>query len=71
MGVGKLVVLMMGLAAIAFAARYALTGTTQTNPTGEIRAKRQLDDVRSKARELERMQQKAADEVAAKAAEAR
>ena len=71
MGVGKLVVLMMGLAAVAFAAKYALTGSTERNPTGEIRAKRQLDDVRSKAKELERMQQKAADDLAARAAEAR
>ena len=66
MSFGKLLALVIGLAATAFAAKVALTGTMRTNPGGEIQAKRQLDDVRSKAKEIERMQQKAADDVAAR-----
>ena len=66
MSFGKLLALVIGLAATAFAAKYALTGTMRQNPDGETQAKRQLDNVRSKAKEIERMQQKAADDLAAR-----
>ena len=67
MSIGKLIVLLMGLAAVAFAAKFALTGTMTGNPAGPTQAKRQLDSVREKAKQLERDQQKAADDVAEKA----
>jgi len=63
MSIGKLLVLLMGLAAVAFAAKFALTGTMTQNPAGATQPKRQLDDVRAKAKDLERQQQKAADDV--------
>jgi hypothetical protein len=71
MGFGRLLALVIGLAAVAFAAKYALVGTLRGNPEGESQPKRQLDQVRSKAKELERMQQKAADDVAARATQDR
>ena len=63
MSMAKLLVLIMGLAAVAFAAKFALTGTMTQDPAGASRPKRQLDDVRAKAKDLERQQQKAADDV--------
>ncbi len=69
MSIGKLLVLILGLAAVAFAAKFALTGTMTQDPAGASRPKRQLDDVRVKAKDLERQQQKAADEVGEKANE--
>jgi len=67
MSFGKLLALVLGLAAVAFAARYALTGTMTQDPAGATQPKRQLDDVRAKAKDLERQQQKAADDIADKA----
>ncbi len=67
MRLGKLLVLLMGLAAVAFAAKYALTGGAADSPTEATRPKRQLDNVRAKAKELERLQQQQADDVAKKA----
>jgi hypothetical protein len=62
MKLGKLIVLLLGLAAVAFAVKYALQGTTSsTDPAGVSQPKRQLDNVRSRAKELEREQQKQAD----------
>ena len=51
----KIVVLVLALAAVAFAAKVALTGTAATDdPAGPTQPKRQLDDVRARSRELER-----------------
>jgi hypothetical protein len=67
---GRILALVIGLAAIAFAAKYALEGSFTSNPAQATRPKRQLDDVRAKAHELERQQQDAVDEIARKAAAA-
>ena len=48
-----------------------LTGTMRGGPDVQIQAKSQLDQVRSKAKELERIQQKAADDIAAQAGQVR
>jgi hypothetical protein len=70
MSLGKILVLLLGLAAVAFSVKFALSGTfSQSDPTAESRPKRQLDNVRSKARDLEVQQQKAADDLANKASE--
>ena len=69
MSLGKLLVLMLGLAAIAFAVKTQLAGTATGDPNQPTQAKRQLDSVRSRASELAREQQKAADDIAARAAE--
>jgi hypothetical protein len=69
MSIGKLLVLVLGLAAIAFAAKFALTGTMTQDPAGASRPKRQLDDVRAKAKDLEKQQQKAIDDVVEKSNE--
>ena len=64
---GKMLVLILGLAAAAFAVRTALTGTMGTDPAAHSAPRRQLDNVRERARALEREQQKAADAIAASA----
>ncbi len=65
----NLLILILGLAALAFAVKYALKDTTAQDTAGAAsRPKRQLDNVRSRAKELEREQQKQADDVAKKAA---
>ncbi len=69
MSISKLLVLILGLAAIAFAAKFALTGTMTQDPAGATQPKRQLDDVRARAKALEQEQQKAADDIADKANE--
>ena len=61
MKLGNLLVLILGLAAVAFAVKYALQGTISSDPAGVSQPKRQLDNVRSRAKELEREQQKQAD----------
>ena len=43
-----------------------LAGTAAHDPSAATQPKRQLDDVRARARQLEREQQKAADEIARK-----
>ena len=68
MNFGKLV-LIIGLAIVAFAVKTQLAGTAVGNPNGPSQPKRQLDNVRNRAGELEREQQKAADDIANKAAE--
>lgn len=65
----NLLAIILGLAALAFAVKYALQGTTG-DPAGVSRPKRQLDNVRSRAKELEREQQQQADDLAKKAGEA-
>jgi hypothetical protein len=64
MSFGKLLILVLGLAAIAFAVRTALTGTIGRDDSAHTAPRRQLDNVREKARDLERLQQKAADDIA-------
>lgn len=71
MSVPKVIALLLGLMAVSFAAKYALSGTLSQNPEGATQARRQLDTVRDKAKDLERQQQKAADEIAEKAAAGR
>ncbi|HYV64609.1 MAG TPA: hypothetical protein VE964_00110 [Myxococcales bacterium] len=66
---GRLLALVLGLAALAFAAKVMLAGTAVGNPAGPSQPKRQLDSVRSSAAQLEREQQRAADEIARKSAE--
>ena len=66
---GKLLVLLLGLAAVAFAAKFALTFGQPDNGTRTSSQKRQLDNVREKARDLERLGQEQADDVAKKSAE--
>jgi hypothetical protein len=62
MGLGKLIVLVLGLAAIAFAVKYALEGSLRSQPSTHTVPRRQLDNVRDKAHDLEKELQKAADE---------
>jgi len=64
MSFGKLLVLVLGLAAVAFAVRTALTGTTGRDTSAHSAPRRQLDNVREKAKDLERQQQDAADNIA-------
>ncbi len=63
---GRIVVLVLGLAAIAFAAKTMLAGTALHTPAGPTLPKRQLDDVRARAKQLEREQQKNVDDMAKK-----
>jgi hypothetical protein len=63
---GRILALVLGLAALAFAAKHMLTGTAAHDPSAPTQPKRQLDNVRTRARQLEREQQKAADELARK-----
>jgi len=63
---GKIVVLILGLALVAFVAKTALDKTS--GPPAEHSApRRQLDQVREKTRDLERQQQDAVDKAAAQA----
>jgi hypothetical protein len=64
MGLTKLLVLVIGLAAVAFAAKYALEGGMHAQPQAHTAPRRQLDNVRDKAHDLERQMQKAADDAA-------
>jgi hypothetical protein len=64
MGLAKLLVLVLGLAAIAFAVKYELDGGMHGQPLLHTAPRRQLDNVRDKAHDLERDLQKAADEAA-------
>jgi hypothetical protein len=63
---GRILVLVLGLAAIAFTAKHMLAGTAGHDPAGATQPKRQLDDVRARARQLEREQQKAVNDIARK-----
>lgn len=67
MSIGKLLVLLIGLTIVAFVVKTELAGTATGNPNNPTQAKRQLDNVRTRAHELEQEQQKAADDIAAKA----
>jgi hypothetical protein len=62
----RILALILGLAAISFAAKYMLAGTMFGNPASPTEPKRQLDNVRIRAKQLEREQQKSADDLARK-----
>ena len=66
MSLGKILVLLLGLAAVALAVRTALTGTAGRDDHAQSAPKRQLDNVRERAKELGREHQKAADDLARK-----
>jgi hypothetical protein len=66
MSLGKMLVLLLGLAAASFAVRTALSDTVGRS-SAHTAPRRQLDNVRERAKELERQQQNAVDEVARKA----
>jgi hypothetical protein len=57
----RLLVFVLGLAVVAFAVKYALTSTTNSEPASISEPKRQLDNVRAKAKEFEQDQQRSAD----------
>ena len=63
MSISKLLVLLMGLVAVAFAAKYALSGTLGKDPAGSTQPKRQLDSVREKSKDLEKEMQKGAEDM--------
>jgi hypothetical protein len=64
MGFGRLLALIIGLAAVAFAVKYVLEGTIRDNKAAHTQPRQQLDNVRDKAHDLERQMQKAADDAA-------
>ena len=69
MSMGKLLALILGLVIVAFVVKTQLAGTAVGNPAGTTQPKRQLDNVRNRAGELQREQQKAADDIASKTSE--
>ena len=69
MRLGNLLVLLLGLAAVAVAAKFALTGGQPDSVSQASAPRRQLDNVRVRSKELERLQQQQADDVAKKSAE--
>ena len=66
---GGIIVLLLGLVIVAFVVKTQLDGAAGGNPDQPTQVKRQLDNVRNRAGELEREQQKAADDIAKKAGE--
>lgn len=64
---GGIIVLLLGLVIVAFVVKTQLAGTATGNPNAPTQAKRQLDSVRNRAHELEREQQKNADDINDKA----
>ena len=69
MSFGKIIVLLLGLVIVAFVVKTQLAGTAIGNPAGATQPKRQLDNVRMRAKELEREQQKNAEEMLRKSDE--
>jgi hypothetical protein len=69
MRLGGIIVLLLGLTIVAFVVKMQLEGTAVGNPNQPTQAKRQLDNVRNRAGELTREQQKAIDDIANKASE--
>jgi hypothetical protein len=61
MSMVRILILLMGLVAVALAAKYALEGTTGPAGSAVTEPARQLDNVRVKAKEFEAAQQKSAD----------
>jgi len=64
---GKIVVLILGLALVAFVAKTELDRTAGPSPEAHSAPRRQLDQVREKTHDLERQQQEAVDKAAAQA----
>ncbi|MFL5292240.1 MAG: hypothetical protein ACJ79U_12050 [Myxococcales bacterium] len=64
---GKIVVFILGLALIAFAAKTVLDQTAASRAEVHSAPRRQLDHVREKAHDLEVQQQEAVDKAAAQA----
>jgi hypothetical protein len=60
----RLLAVIIGLAAVAFAAKYALEGSFRSSASAHTEPRRQLDNVRDKSHDLEKQLQKAADEAA-------
>ena len=71
MSIGKIIVLLLGLVIVAYVVKVQLSGTAVGNPDEPTQAKRQLDSVRMKAKELERENQKNAEEMMKKSDENR
>ncbi len=69
MSLGRILVLLLGLAIVAYAVKVELSGTMVGNPEGPTQQKRQLDSVRVRAKELEREQQKDAEDLIKKSDE--
>jgi hypothetical protein len=63
----RIVALLLGLVAIAFAAKYALEGGVGRSSQSQTEPKRQLDNVRAKTKEFEREEQKHIDDALKKA----
>jgi hypothetical protein len=63
---GRILTLILGLVAVAFAAKYMLAGTMLRDPAGPTQPKQQLDNVRVRAKQLEREQQKSVDDLVRK-----
>jgi hypothetical protein len=64
---GKIVVLILGLALVAFAAKTALDHTAASRAETHSAPRRQLDNVRAKVHDLERQEQDVLDKTAAQA----
>lgn len=62
MKLGKLIVLLLGLAIVAYAVKVELAGTATGTP-GHVGAKRQLDNVRVRGKELEKEMQQGAEKM--------
>ncbi len=62
MKLGKLIVLLLGLAIVAYAVKVELAGTAVGTPE-QTQAKRQLDNVRVRAKELEKENQQGAEKM--------
>jgi len=63
----KVIILLLGFAAIALAAHYMLKRTADSPAVGASAPKRRLDNVRSKTRSIEDEGQRRADEAAKQA----
>jgi len=61
MSVARILLLVLALAAVAFTAKFVLTGSVGPDRPGPSEPKRQLDNVRQKAHDIEVQQQQSAD----------
>ena len=68
MSFGKIIVLLLGLAIVAYAVKVELSGTATGTPA-QTEPKRQLDNVRTRAKELEKENQQQADDMIKKSDE--
>ena len=69
MTLGRLLVLLLGLAIVAYAVKVELEGTAIGTSNGPTVQKRQLDTVRVRAKELERETQQQAEDAVKKSDE--